>query len=87
MPVKYDKKKSTFVYKVSILPYYFVHNTTSGDMWKYVDTLLFFQINWASTEFQIEECMMKGREKVRNAVVKFCKTFTIAKCLFGKTVS
>lgn len=32
---------------------------------KCVETVsLFFQINWASTESQMEECMMKGREKV-----------------------
>lgn len=34
-------------------------------------TVYLFQIQWASTESQIEDCLMKGREKVRDTL---CKT-------------
>lgn len=32
-------------------------------MWR--DNCAVFQIQWASTDYQVEECLMKGREKVR----------------------
>lgn len=35
---------------------------------KYECNCVFFQIQWASTESQIEECLMKGREKVRDSL-------------------
>lgn len=44
----------------------YVVNSHSFFMWVSTTTVVFpGQIQWASTESQIEECLMKGREKVR----------------------
>lgn len=43
--------------------------------------VFFSQINWASTESQIEECMMKGREKVSD-VQMILAAHTVTECIF-----
>lgn len=52
-------------------------------MFNYTSMLTFFsQIQWASTESQIEECLMKGREKVRD--IQFMNVYQyVLNCVLG----